>query len=272
MTDIRSISVLGCGWLGLPLAQRLVQLGFSVKGSTTEQSKLSLFERSKIAPYLIMAAPRLTGKGIDSFFQSNILFLNIPFRRNLNDPAYYKEQIDAVIASVKSSPVKFVIFAGSTSIYPESLKEALEDASFVTDNLRSKVLREIEQSLLDQTNFETTVIRFSGLYGGERKIGRMLAGRKGVTEGRAPVNLIHLEDCIEIIIRIIQRDIRGEIFNACSDSHPTREEMYTKAALHYRVKPPQFADQPQQRFKIVSNAKLKDRLDYEFKHPDPLHF
>ena len=113
MTSARSISVLGCGWLGLPLAQRLVQFGYLVKGSSTEQSKLSLLDQSKITPFLITAVPRLTGRGIDSFFQSDILFLNIPFRRNLEDPAYYKEQIDAVISSVKSSSVKFVIFASS---------------------------------------------------------------------------------------------------------------------------------------------------------------
>jgi len=263
---------MGCGWLGLPLAQHLVQHGFLVKGSTTAQNKLPHLKQLNIAPFLITATSELNGENIDSFFQSNILFLNIPFRRNLVDPVYYKEQIDAIVSSVQSSPIEFIIFASSTSVYPASASEALEDEPFATDNPRSNVLHEIEQTLLDQSGFETTVIRFAGLYGGDRKIGRMLAGRMGVTEGKAPVNLIHLEDCIEIVTRIIQKDIRGEIFNACSDGHPTREEIYTKAAMHYRVKPPQFVDQPQQRFKIVSNTKLKDKLDFVFKHSNPLHF
>ena len=272
MTSAQSISVLGCGWLGLPLAQRLVQLKFSVKGSSTTQSKLPLLERSKIKPFLITATPRLAGENIDSFFQSDILFLNIPFRRNLEDPVYYKEQIDAVISSVISSSVRFVIFSGSTSIYPESVKEALEDTPMAVDNDRSKVLQEVERALFGQTEFETTVIRFAGLYGGDRTIGRMLAGRKGVVEGKAPVNLIHLEDCIEIVTQIIQKNIRGEIFNACSDGHPAREVIYTKAALHYGYEPPQFIDQPARRSKIVSNAKLKNRLQYVFHYPDPLVF
>jgi 3-hydroxyisobutyrate dehydrogenase-like beta-hydroxyacid dehydrogenase len=31
----KSISILGCGWLGVPLAKHLIQKGFSVKGSVT---------------------------------------------------------------------------------------------------------------------------------------------------------------------------------------------------------------------------------------------
>jgi len=38
------------------------------------------------------------------------------------------------------------------------------------------------------------------------------------------------------------------------------------------LKPPQFSSQPTKRFKIVSNAKLKNKLKYTFTHPDPLKF
>ena len=34
------IGILGCGWLGLPLAQQLVEDGHIVRGSTTQNSKL----------------------------------------------------------------------------------------------------------------------------------------------------------------------------------------------------------------------------------------
>jgi len=271
MSD-RKISILGCGWLGLPLARHLIQIGFSVKGSTTTSNKLSLLQESKIDPFLLEAIPHLTGQAIDSFFQSQILFLDIPFRRGLEDPGFYKQQIDSIITYIEVSPVEFVIFASSTSVYPASIKEAVEDDPIVPDNLRAEILKGVERSLCDNQNFQTTVIRFAGLYGGERKIGRILAGRTGLTEAQGPVNLIHLEDCIEIVTQIIQKDIRDEILNACSEGHPSRQEIYTKAAVHYGLKPPQFVDQPQTRFKIISNTKLKEKLNYTFKRPDPLKF
>jgi nucleoside-diphosphate-sugar epimerase len=273
MSD-KSVSILGCGWMGLPLAERLVHLGFSVKGATTTPAKTAILSRLKIEPFLLEAAPELSGQGRDLFFQSDILFLNIPFRRNLEDPTYYREQIGSVISCLKESSVKFVIFAGSTSVYPDAMEVASEDVPLRPDNPRAKVLQEIERTLLDDAHFDATVIRFAGLYGGERLIGRLLAGKKGLDDGKSPVNLIHLDDCVEIVVQVIKQDIRGEIVNACSDGHPNKQEVYTKAAHHYGWEPPQFTDRQRQptRVKIVSNAKLKKKLNYIFKYPDPGSF
>lgn len=266
-----SISILGCGWLGLPLAQHLVSLGYPVKGSSTSAQKLELLQGAGIMPFQIRSEPELIGD-IDPFFDAKVLFLNIPFRRNLPDPHYYKQQIDAVISHAASSPIEFIIFAGTTSIYPDTVREAVEDAALVPQNKRSETLLQIEHALMDHPGFQATVLRFAGLYGGERKIGRMLAGKEGLGDGDSPVNLIHLEDCIGIVTAIIQKDIRGEVFNACSDGHPTRKQLYTCAARHNRFEAPQFNDQPPQRIKVVRNAKLKEKLNYTFKYPDPMIF
>jgi nucleoside-diphosphate-sugar epimerase len=223
-------------------------------------------------PFILEAAPRLSGNGIDAFFQSRICVLNIPFRRNLKDPDYYKQQIDSVIMSLETSPVEFVIFAGSTSVYPASMRSAKENTAITPDNPRAETLMNVERALLANQNFQTTVLRFSGLYGGSRRIGQLLAGREGLAEGDSPVNLVHLDDCVAIMTQVIQRDIRGEIINVTSDGHPTRREIYTRAAIHYGLKPPRFTEQPATRFKIVSNTKLKSILDYTFLHPDPLDF
>ena len=39
-----TITILGCGWLGLPLAQALTKEGFAVKGSTTKEDNLEEVE------------------------------------------------------------------------------------------------------------------------------------------------------------------------------------------------------------------------------------
>ncbi len=51
------ISVLGCGWLGLPLAEDLIDKGYKVKGSTTTESKLNGFLEKGINPYYINLTP-----------------------------------------------------------------------------------------------------------------------------------------------------------------------------------------------------------------------
>ena len=47
------IAVIGCGWLGLPLAKKLVSKNFRVKGSTTSKQKISVLRNEKIEPFLI---------------------------------------------------------------------------------------------------------------------------------------------------------------------------------------------------------------------------
>ncbi|GAB3814760.1 hypothetical protein GCM10028895_08160 [Pontibacter rugosus] len=50
------VSIMGCGWLGLPLAEQLVKQGYTVKGSTTTAAKQALLEEKNIQPYLLNLA------------------------------------------------------------------------------------------------------------------------------------------------------------------------------------------------------------------------
>jgi len=241
-----------------------------IKGSTTTQEKVSLFKKEGIVPFLIKCHPYLESEDSQLFFDSSILFLNIPFRRNLEDPYFYKQQIDSVISFVEKSNIEFVIFAGTTAVYPASIKEAAEDKVIIPENQRAQVLCEVEDMLLNNKYFESTIIRFAGMYGGTRKIGRFLSGKKNLGGAESPANLIHLDDCVEIVNQIIKKDIRGEIFNACSDRHPSKKELYTKAAAALGVEPPKFSENEKGSKKIVSNKKLKKYLDYTFQYSNPL--
>ena len=110
----------------------------------------------------------------------------------------------------------------------------------------------------------------AGLYGPDRHPARFLSGKKNLKNGDAPVNLIHRDDCIAIISQIIEGTISGEIFNCCSDGHPSRKEFYTKASIVAKLPPPHFLEENTFSFKIVSNKKLKQKLNYSFIHPDPM--
>ncbi len=266
----KTVSILGCGWLGLPLARQLLKRGYTVKGSTTTPQKLETLKELRIEPFLIDCSPELNGKRVKFFFLSNTLFLDIPFRRDLPDPAFYREQIESVLSYVYTSPIQFIVFASSTAVYPESCVYAMEGEVFHPDNPRAKILHDIEQHLLGHDQFQTTIIRFGGLYGPQRKIGGFMAGKKGVSEGEKPVNLIHLDDAVHITARVITKDVRGEIFNAVSDKHPTRKRLYTRMAIKEGLEPPEFLEEPVRTYKIVTNDKVKQRLGYVFQHPDPL--
>jgi NAD dependent epimerase/dehydratase family enzyme len=110
----------------------------------------------------------------------------------------------------------------------------------------------------------------AGLYGYDRQPGRFLAGKKELVNADGKVNLIHQDDCIQIINNVLEKQLWNEVYNCCSDEHPTRQEFYTKAALTLGMEPPEFLPKEKSVFKIISNQKLKAALNYEFIHPDPM--
>ena len=235
-----SISILGCGWLSFPLACRLVERGYLVRGSVTDQKKFPALSQSRIDPFVLVCDPPLKGDRQEEFFRSTILVLTLPFRRNLVDPQIYRRQIQTIITTAASGKTEFIIFTGSTSVYPDTLNPAGEENVFVPENPRAKVLKEIEEDLLHHPRLTATVIRLGGLIGPERVPGRFLSGEKGLLDPQQPVNLIHRDDAVGIIETVIAKDMRGEIFNAVADKHPTRQEFYTRAAHRLGVPPPEF--------------------------------
>ena len=66
-------------------------------GSGWSRSPFNLLDESGIEPFLLNIGRHLSGNRLPSFFQSETLFLNIPFRRDFIDPWDYKRQIEAVI-------------------------------------------------------------------------------------------------------------------------------------------------------------------------------
>jgi nucleoside-diphosphate-sugar epimerase len=245
-----------------------------VKGSTTTSDKLPVLRAADIEPYRITLSPHLMGDGTDAFFATDVLFLNIPPPRGQDDlHAYHLRQIESVIDA--AGAVDWVIFASSTGVYPQERGTVTEedvpspDDSDARASLRPSgaALLDAERLLQSAAAFDTTVVRFAGLYGGDRDPGRFLAGRERMPGGDAPVNLIHRDDCLGIVRAILEQDARGEVFNACADEHPIRRVLYTRAARRLGVEPPTFESGGTN--KTVSNARVKRVLGYQMQHPDP---
>ncbi len=78
--------------------------------------------------------------------------------------------------------------------------------------------------------------------------------------------MIHRDDCIAIIKLLIHQNIGDEVFNACSNHHPTRRDFYTNARLRKGLPAPVFADDQKENWKIISSNKLQERLNYQFQY------
>ncbi len=267
---METISILGCGWLGLPLAEYLVERRYGVKGSARTKEELAVLESRGIEPSLLVLDPDIRGENLDNFFKSDVLIINFPPERRDDIVSYHKLQVSSLIDRIKLSSIKKVVFVSSTSVYPDLNCEVFEEETRPPTKSSGKALLIVEGLLNNSDEFKTTVLRFAGLIGYDRKPGRFLAGKKEVSNGEAPVNLIHRDDCISIIHRIIEKGIWSDTFNACADLHPIRKDYYIKEANKLGLTPPTFTRSEKYTYKIVSGMKLRKRLDYSYKYPDPL--
>lgn len=249
------ISILGCGWLGFPLAQSLIQYGFSVLGSTTSASKINIFNECGIEPFLVdIENPNQT---IFDFLQAKILIITAPPKGIIT--------YENLILQIQKSPIKKVIFISSTSVYDSAEKPITEEFP-----LKESTLSKAENLFRNNQNFSTTIIRFAGLIGYNRNPNNFFKNGKKIDNPNGVVNMIHLDDCIRIIETIINQNIWNETFNACADSHPTRKDFYTHAFECFGKNLPEFVESSNTEFKLISNQKLKTILNFEFQYPDLL--
>jgi UDP-N-acetyl-D-mannosaminuronate dehydrogenase len=76
---MKQISILGCGWLGLPLAKSLIEAGFTVNGSTTSEGKLAVLATHNVVPFLIALQENEVIGDLSLFLHnSNILIIDVP--------------------------------------------------------------------------------------------------------------------------------------------------------------------------------------------------
>jgi nucleoside-diphosphate-sugar epimerase len=274
-----NVSILGCGWLGLPLAKVLLENGFSVKGSTTSTDKISVFENSGIEAFLIsLSANEIQGDIVGFLENSEILIIDIPpkLRGSEKDPSpeasgalrmEFVSKIETLIPFIENSSVKKVLFVSSTSVYADDPSTALrvtEETIPQPDTESGKQLVQAELLLQNNANFETTILRFGGLIGEDRHPIRFLAGRKGVENPKGPINFIHQTDCIGIIQKIIEKDSWNETFNAVTPFHPTREDYYTQKAIELNLALPEFNHGKVSVGKVILSEKIERVLGYQF--------
>lgn len=260
---------MGCGWLGQPLARYFIAQGKAVRGSTTTPRKMDGLRSDGVQPFHMVANPELSGAEVEAFFDCDVFVLNIPPERRADIVDYHGAQVRSIARAVARSRCRFVVYVSSTSVYPNLNRVVTEADTAWPEKESGKALREAEAFLMAHADFECVIVRLAGLIGPGRSPGQFLAGKRGIRNGDAPVNLIHRDDAVGIIAEIVGRDIRGEVFNGVADRHPLRREYYLSAAMAIGLDPPTFDDSEATTWKVVDGGKLKRELGYCYVYPDP---
>ncbi len=265
----KRISVIGCGWLGFPLAQNLVREGFNVNGSTRSSDKLELLKKHNIDGYLIqLTATEISGDYSSFLANSDTVIINIPPGLRRNPTKNHVNEISHLVSAIEEQNVKNVLYISSTSVFRDDVPfTEITNATqpTVTSN-SAKQLIKIEQQLQNNSNFNTTILRFGGLFDDERHPAKYLSGRTNISNPKAPINLIHKEDCIQIITAILKKKLWNVILNATYPSHPNKKAYYSAYCERQQIPLPEFDSYTKSKGKIVNSSKLVQLLNYTFKH------
>ena len=236
------------------LARHLRSADTYIKLSTRQTEKQSVLRDEGFDVYQIDIE---TATDFSQFLNADTLIINIT---NKNKAAF-----EQFINQVENSPIKQVLFISSSSVYQNTNDWVKEEHQFENED---SLLWQIESLFRLSPHFVTSIVRFSGLIGPERHPGRFFRHGKQVQQADAPVNLIHLDDCIGIIEQVLKQRVWGEVLNGCADTHPSKKQFYRHAAELLKQPVPDFNQDNASSYKIVSNDKAKSLLSYQFQYPD----
>ncbi|WP_034919820.1 epimerase [Gillisia sp. CAL575] len=263
-----NISTLGCGWLGLPLAKKLIEAGHIVKGTTTSRDKINLLSAEGIIPYKIQLFEEGVQGDMTSFLKdSEVLIIDIPPGLRKDPEVNFIGKIGRLNSYIEKSRIEKVLFVSATSVYEDrtDLPEYTEDDSANGNAENAKQLIGAEKLLKDSDNYATSIIRFGGLIGPGRHPVNYLSGKLDLKDPDGPVNLIHLEDCIGIIETILNKEAWGETFHGVYPEHPTRKDYYSRAATEKGLASMSFNEDSVSKGKNIKSVKIDNLLGYQFK-------
>jgi nucleoside-diphosphate-sugar epimerase len=269
-----SVGIIGCGWLGKALAASLLEQGVSVLATSSQQSNVEQLHGQGIEAQQLLLPSNTKQLGQHDIFTQQCLVIAITpkFRQGQTDYGIKVEQL--ADAAKERGIVQRIILLSSTAVYQgleglvdENSKLNLAESSSVE---KAPILHTAEQAVL---NFhrQGNILRLAGLVGPERHPGKFLLAKRTLKSSSAPVNLIHQQDAVGLILSLLTSTSPQGIFNGVSDTHVTKAIYYQAAAKSLGLELPTLSnDKVLDSTRIVSGAKAKQRLGYSFIYPDLL--
>ncbi|MGB7393995.1 MAG: SDR family oxidoreductase [Pricia sp.] len=237
----KKIAIMGCGWLGLPLAEQLIKDGHTIHGSTTSEEKTGKLKEKGIHPFLIsLSEDGIQGDASGFLEDMDALVINVPPGLRSGKKENYVKKMQHLHREIKASSVRKVIFVSSTSVYGDAEGEVTEQTPPAPVSESGRQLVASEKIFRQDADLKATIIRFGGLIGPDRHPITMLSGKQNLSNGNAPINLIHLTDCIRIITEILHKNWWNETFNGVYPQHPTKQDYYTETAIRKGLQPPEY--------------------------------
>ena len=270
--------VVGCGYLGCRVADRWRGEGHDVYVLTRTESRARHLENRGFLP---LRGDVASATSLPPIPAVETLLWSVGF-----DRAAGRQMADVGVHGLGSlltvlpPTVRRVIYSSSTGVYGQT------DGSWVDESSECRPRRAggrvclAAETLLRASRWadRTIVLRLAGIYGPGRlpRLGQLKAGTPLAVSADAVINLIHVDDAADVIVRVANAgaDLPGILVVA--DGQPVRRRVfYEELARLFAVPRPRFSkveagaagSARQGGHKRVANRLLLEKLRFTLQYP-----
>lgn len=251
-----NLSIIGCGYLGKIVLKHFKKTSlFAHIYASYHHHKDQEVEVLANGYYQLSRAP-------SSFFDSDYIFIFISPRGNYKN---YSSTISSILKLIPKG--KRIILTSSSSVYPREPGVYCEKSPINPDKESSAFyLRDVENAVIN-FNEHSSVIRLTGLFDDQRHPARSLSKKGSVTQGRAPVNLIHTHDVPSFLENLLKEKKIYQEINLVSPIHPSKKDFYTKECQRLNLEVPKFEESGNDRIIKSDIVGVEIPFNFEFSNP-----
>jgi len=263
-----NVAVLGCGWLGLPLAEMLLKSGYFVRGSARQKATLNQLENIGIEAHMIDCQENHIEGNIDAFLEGvSRLYVILPPGIRKNPTRDFVAVIRLLLTYVNKSQVRELVFTSSTGVFGSQQGLVLPETQPKPDSESGRQLVEVEKRLLSEFSFSTQILRLGGLIDLDRHPAKTLVRKDVIMEPQAPVNLIHRTDAVGLLMHLPAHAPWKAVYHGVTPWHPSKKDFYNQAAKELGLTQLPFSEAVGTTNKLVKDPRIENMLDYHFKEP-----
>ena len=275
------VLIIGCGYIGLPLGEKLVSHGHAVFGMRRTPVVDTKLSSCGIVPVCadITKPQTLAALSADHDWVVHCVASaggSVEEYRQL-----YLEGTRNVIEWLASSPPQKFVYTSSTSVYGQidgSIVDEISPTEPVAET--AKILVETERLLLRAAGtavLKPIILRVAGIYGPGRGywLNQYSAGQARLEgHGERYLNMVHRDDVVGAIAAALERGRAGEIYNVVDDEPTSQAALFQWLSIQTGCGLPPPADEKRSAgskrgftHKRVSNRKLNEQVGYCLRYP-----
>lgn len=270
------VLIVGCGYVGMPLGERLVCAGHAVTGMRRSRAGDAEMQARGIAA---LHADITRPDDLAAIRPEFDVVINVASSARGGAEEYnavYLQGTRNLLHWLRLNPPARYIYTSSTSVYGQNDGSVVTEESLAEpDSETSRILRETEKLLACQSEISAIVLRTSGIYGPGRGhlFKQFLKGEAQLRDdGAAYINMVHVDDVAGAIETCLTAGPERAIYNLTDDEPVTQLEFFQwLAARLNRPMPPSAPADPNRKRgltnKRLSNARFKAATSYQFKYP-----